>query len=77
VLLACSVVHAQDLKTYLLAARRSGAVEIIDPASLSTISRIPFDLPPKSVGLNGVSASADGATLYPRGRKAPSFRVGI
>jgi len=66
-LLACSVIHAQDLRTYLLAARRSGAIEIIDPASLSTIGRIHFDLPPKSVGLNGVSASADGATLYVEG----------
>jgi hypothetical protein len=64
VLLACSVAHAQDLKTYILAARRSGAIEIIDPSSLTTIGRIHFDLPPKSVGLNGVSASADGTVLY-------------
>jgi hypothetical protein len=67
VLLACSVAHAQDLKTYILAARRSGAIEIIDPSNLVTIGRIHFDLPPKSVGLNGVSASADGTVLYVEG----------
>jgi hypothetical protein len=66
-LLASLALHAQDPNSYILASRRSGAIEIIDPASLVTIGRIHFDLPPKSVGLNGVSASADGTTLYVEG----------
>jgi hypothetical protein len=67
VLLACSVAQAQDLKSYILAARRSGAIEIIDPASLVTIGRIHFPVSPKSTGLNGVHAAANGVTLYVEG----------
>jgi hypothetical protein len=63
-LLGCAAVHAQDLKTYILASRRAGAIEIIDPTSLATVGRIHFDLPPGSVGLNAVSASIDGTVLY-------------
>jgi len=66
-LLASTSVQAQESNSYILATRRSGAIEIIDPASLTTISRIHFDLPAKSSGLNGVSASADGTTLYVEG----------
>jgi hypothetical protein len=67
VFLACSIAHAQDSKTYILAARRSGAIEIIDPKTLLTIGRIHFDLPPNSSGLNGISAGPDGTTLYVEG----------
>jgi hypothetical protein len=78
-LLVCSVAaaQAQDSKSYILAARRSGAIEIIDPESLTTISRIHFPVPPKSAGLNGVHAGADGATLYVEGPtpNQPSLRV--
>jgi hypothetical protein len=66
-LIASASVQAQDSNSYILATRRSGAIEIIDPTSLATIGRIHFDLPRKSVGLNGVSASADGKMLYVEG----------
>jgi len=62
--LACSALFGQDLRTLILAANRSGNVEFIDPASLITVGRLHFDLGPHSAGLNGVSASADGAFLY-------------
>jgi hypothetical protein len=66
-LLASTVLQAQDSKSYILATRRSGAIEIIDPESLATLGRIHFDVPSKSVGLNGISASADGTMLYVEG----------
>jgi hypothetical protein len=67
VLLACSVVSAQDSKQFVLAANRAGVVELLDPISLQTLSRIHIDLPPNSVGLNGVSANADGSMIYVEG----------
>jgi hypothetical protein len=70
VFLACSAARAQDSKTYVLAARRSGAIEIIDPPTLATIGRIHFDLAPKSSGLNRISAGPDGTTLYVEGPDA-------
>jgi len=66
-LLSSVALQAQDANHYILATRRSGAIEIIDPESLATLGRIHFDLPSKSVGLNGISASADGTTLYVEG----------
>jgi hypothetical protein len=66
-LLASVALHAQDANRYILATRRSGAIEIIDPESLATLGRIHFDLPSSSSGLNGVSASADGTMLYVEG----------
>jgi hypothetical protein len=66
-LLVSAVLCAQTPNSYILAAPRSGAIEIIDPASLTTIGRIHFDLPPRSSGLNGVSASPDGTMLYVEG----------
>jgi hypothetical protein len=62
--LVCSALFGQDLRTLILAANQSGNVEFIDPASLITVGRLHFDLGPRSAGLNGVSASADGASLY-------------
>jgi len=67
VFLACSVVSAQDSKQFVLAANRAGVVELLDPISLQTVSRIHIDLPPNSVGLNGVSANADGSMIYVEG----------
>jgi hypothetical protein len=69
-LLAFVALHAQDANRYILATRRSGAIEIIDPESLTTLGRIHFDLPSKSAGLNGIYASADGQKLYIRGPHA-------
>src|SRR5689334_12313231 len=66
-LLACSTVTAQHSKDMILAASRSGIVELIDRSTLETLSRIHFDLGPRSAGLNGVSASADGSMLYVEG----------
>lgn len=67
VLLACLPVSAQDTEQFILATSRSGVLELIEPASLTTRSRIHLDLPPGSVGLNEVSASADGSTIYVEG----------
>jgi len=69
-LLASIHLHAQDANRYILATQRNGAIEIIDPESLATLGRIHFDLPSKSVGLNGISASADGQRLYVRGPRS-------
>jgi hypothetical protein len=66
-LLASVALQAQDANHYILATRRRGAIEIIDPESLATLGRIHFDLPSKTVGLSGISASADGRRLYVRG----------
>ena len=63
-LLSSIALPAQELKTFIIATRRGGAVEFIDPTSLETVGRIHYGLPPKSAGLNGVSVSADGTTLY-------------
>ena len=62
--LAYSALFAQEQRTFILAASRAGNVEFIDPATLDTVGRIHFDLGQHSAGLNGVSASADGAFLY-------------
>jgi hypothetical protein len=62
--LACWSLIAQDSRTLILAAGRSGAVEFIDPSTLETVGRIHFNLDSPSAGLNGVSASADGRLLY-------------
>ena len=51
----------------ILAASRSGVVELINPFTLETVGRIHFDHWLGSVGLNGVSASADGSLLYVEG----------
>jgi hypothetical protein len=51
----------------ILSASRSGVVELIEPSTLETISRIHVDFGLQSVGLNGVSASADGSLLYVEG----------
>jgi hypothetical protein len=71
--LALSTLSAQSLvsnassKTFIIAARRSGDVEFIDPATLETVSRIHIDVNPTGVGLNGVFVSADGSMIYVEG----------
>ncbi len=67
VLLLCSPLAAQDSKNMILAAGRSGVVEIINPSTLETVGRIHFDLGPQSAGLNGIYAGADGSSLYVEG----------
>jgi hypothetical protein len=67
ILLACSSVSAQDAKQFILAASRSGVIELIDPVSLQTLGRIHVDLSRDGVFLNEVSASADGSTIYVQG----------
>jgi hypothetical protein len=51
----------------ILVAGRSGVVELINPSTLETVGRIQFDFGLQSVGLNGVSVSADGSLLYVEG----------
>jgi len=75
ILLLCEASRGQEAKTMILAASRAGIVELIDPATLETVGRIHFDLPRRTAGLNGVSASADGSTLYVEGPGA-SFQGG-
>lgn len=70
--LGFSATRAQDAKQFILAAHRAGTVELIDPETLATVARIHFDLPPRTSGLNGVSASADGSTLYVEGAVPPN-----
>jgi len=66
-LLGFSLLQAQDSKSVILAARRGGDVEFIDATTLQTIGSLHFSLPPQTSGLNGVSLSADGSTLYVEG----------
>jgi hypothetical protein len=66
-LLFCTALVAQDSRTMILVAGRSGVVELINPSTLQTVGRIHFDFGLQTVGLNGVSASADGSLLYVEG----------
>jgi hypothetical protein len=66
-LLVCSTLAGQDLRNIILASSQSGVVELINPSTLETVSRIHLDFGPGSAGLNGVSASADGSMLYVEG----------
>jgi hypothetical protein len=61
---ACCCLQAQKMKTYLVAQRRAGVIEFMDPATLATVGQIHFDVGQDTVGLNGVSASSDGTRLY-------------
>jgi hypothetical protein len=54
-------------KTFMIAARRTGDVEFLDPATLETVSRIHIDVNPKNIGLNGVFVNEDGSTIYVEG----------
>jgi hypothetical protein len=72
--LACSGLHAQDLKNYILAERSGGVIEVMDPVTLQSISQVRFDVR-NTAGLNGVAASADGTTLYVEGPITDSSRA--
>lgn len=56
--------QAQEPKNVILAVRRGGEVEFIDSQTLQTLGSLHFSLPAHTSGLNGVSLSADGSTLY-------------
>jgi len=62
----------QDKRDVLIAVRRAGAIEFIDPKTLSPISQLQIDVPPNSTGLNGILVSTDGSTLYVEGPTAPN-----
>jgi hypothetical protein len=62
-------------KTFIIAARRSGDVEFIDPATLETVSRIHIDVNPNGVGLNGVFVNEDGSTIYVEGPTSQEGRA--
>ena len=67
ILLSGFGLRAQDLKNSVLAARRGGVIEVIDPLTLKTVSRIHFDVPAGSAGLDGAFGSADGTAIYVEG----------
>jgi hypothetical protein len=67
ILWICTVSIAQDSKEYIIAARRTGIIEFIEPSSLKTISSIETGVARNSTGLNGVSANPDGQTIYIEG----------
>lgn len=62
-------------KTFIIAARHSGDVEFIDPATLETVSRIHIDVNPNGVGLNGVFVNEDGSTIYVEGPTSQEGRA--
>jgi hypothetical protein len=59
-----AAVSSAGTETVILAARRGGDVEFIDSQTLQTLGSLHFSLTAQSAGLNGVSLSADGSTLY-------------
>jgi hypothetical protein len=67
VFLICLGVRAHGANDYIIAARRTGVIEFIDPATLKTLSSIRVNLALSSTGLNGVFADPDGRTIYIEG----------
>ena len=65
--LACDGVGAQSTNEYIIAARRMGTIDFIDPATLRTLSSIEVQIPPTTTGLDGVFLDPDGRTLYVEG----------
>lgn len=63
-LIACSVLFAQDPRQVIVIAGRASFLEVIDPVTLETLSRIHFDFPAGSVGFNGVTIGADGSIYF-------------
>lgn len=63
-LLTYAAAEAQTSNNYIIAERRLGAIEFIDPANLQTLSTITVGVPPNSAGLNGIFLNPDGRTLY-------------
>ena len=64
VVLTCAPARAQAPHDYIVAVRRMGAIEFIDPVSLQTVSTIRVNVQPDSTGLNGVFLNPGGRTLY-------------
>jgi hypothetical protein len=76
-LLICSGLHAQGLKNYIVAERRGGTIEIIDPVTLNSVSQLRLEIPSQSAGLNGVALSSDGTALYVEGPATDSPGPGL
>lgn len=70
----CCALAAQDANEFLLAVRRAGVVEVIDPETLETRALLRFDFPTKGSGLNGVAVSDDGSAIYVEGPIPPEFK---
>ena len=62
----CSPTEAHAATNYLIVARRTGAVEFIDPATLHTLRTIQIETG-SEVGLNGIFADPAGRSLYLEG----------
>jgi hypothetical protein len=56
---AASDLRPEDSKNFILAARRTGVAELIDPGTLTTVARIHFDF-----HVERLFASAEGSALY-------------
>jgi hypothetical protein len=67
VFLACGSAKSRPAKEYIVAARRTGTIEFIDPVGLHTLSSITVDVSPNSAGLNGVFLNPDAHRLYVEG----------
>jgi hypothetical protein len=64
--------RAQNSADYIIAARRAGVIEFVDPTTLKTVSSIAVDVRSTSTGLNGVFANPDGRTIYVEGPIGPN-----
>lgn len=71
VFLAGIAANAQLSNEYIVAARRMGTIEFIDPANLHTVSSVNVYVPADSAGLGGVFLDPDGRTLYIEGPIGP------
>lgn len=69
---ACVGAQAQSPGDYIVAARRTGSIEFIEPITLKTVSRIVINIPSPSTGLNGIFADPDGRTIYFEGPIGPN-----
>lgn len=63
----CIGVHARGSNDYIIAVRRMGMIQFIDPATLNTVSTIKVNVGSEGTGLNGVFADPDGHTIYVEG----------
>jgi hypothetical protein len=63
----CPAPAAPEGEDCIVAARRSGVIEFISPATLQTVGRIHLGIAPDSAGLNGIFGAEDLSTLYLEG----------
>lgn len=59
--------EARGSTDYIIAVRRTGIIEFIEPATLRTVGTITVNIPSTSAGLNGIFANPDGHTIYIEG----------